>query len=67
MGLYRMDAYKQKEKGKGEKGPGTCHLLAGDAGEAETFRRGARRGEILAEATNFARNLVTHWEMPRKD
>jgi leucyl aminopeptidase len=60
MGLYRMDAYKRREKEKDAKGPGTCLLLAGDPEEAEALRRGARRGEILAEATNFARDLVTH-------
>ncbi len=59
MGLYRMEAYKRREKENTQKLQ-SVSLLTPQRKEAETLRRGVRRGEILAEGVHFARDLVTH-------
>ncbi|MFQ5694205.1 MAG: M17 family peptidase N-terminal domain-containing protein, partial [Nitrospinota bacterium] len=61
MGLYRMDAYKKKDADGGRRGRvRSLVLVAEDREEAAPARRGLRRGQVMAEATNFARDLVTH-------
>src|SRR5262249_19007539 len=55
LGLYDPDKYRTSEKSED-------HLeemiLATSEGDPEELRRGVERGRILAEATNFTRELV---------
>ena len=55
LGLYTFRTYQQTENG----GKGISHikLLAEEAKKAE-FEQAAHKARLLAEATNFARNLV---------
>ena len=60
LGLYRYDKYKsKKENGEGQAGrPEQVVIVETDAGKLDTIRAGVQRGVILAEATNWARDLV---------
>ncbi len=60
MGLYRMDAYRKKDA---DEKPGRVRslvLMARDREEAASLHRGVKRGLAMGEATNFARDLVSH-------
>ncbi len=57
LGLYRYDRYKNK-KDDGHGVPDQVVIVEMDAGKLEAIRAGVERGVILAEATNFARDLV---------
>ncbi|MBI2881014.1 MAG: leucyl aminopeptidase [Candidatus Tectomicrobia bacterium] len=59
MGLYRMDAYRKKDEGGKSGDVRSLVLVAQDREEAAALQRGTRRGWVLGEATNFARDLVT--------
>ncbi|MFQ5911705.1 MAG: leucyl aminopeptidase [Nitrospinota bacterium] len=59
MGLYRMDAYRKKDSDGKPKEVQTLVLLTQDREEAAVLGRGLKRGRVMAEATNFARDLVT--------
>ncbi|MEE9281234.1 MAG: leucyl aminopeptidase, partial [Myxococcota bacterium] len=55
LGGYRFDKYKTLEEPTPEiEG---CELIPADARQIAAIRRGARAGEVIADATNFARDL----------
>lgn len=54
LGLYKYDTYKSGEK----KASADVVVYEGDAGKIETVKAGIERGMILAESTNWARDLV---------
>lgn len=61
LGSYHFDRYKRE---KNDKAVRDLLVLARDARRAREVSRGARRGEIFAAATWFARDLVN---MPAND
>jgi len=60
LGLYRFDKYKSKSEDKEEKEdfPKSCVLAVEDDKEVAPAEKGKKRGTVLAESTNFARDLV---------
>lgn len=57
LGLYRFDTYKKPDE-NGERVVRTLTLLECGKAKAAAMAEGVRRGRILAEAVNFARDLV---------
>src|SRR6266566_1915166 len=57
FGLYTFKKYKHTSAGGNGPGITSVNLLAGTANSA-ALERAMRRGSVLAEATNFARDLV---------
>jgi len=57
LGLYRFDKYKKPEE-NGQKVVQKLTLLERDRTKVPAMEEGARRGQILAEAVSFARDLV---------
>ncbi len=55
LGLYDPDKYRTSDK---EEHHLEEMILATTEGDTEELRRGVERGRILAEATNFARELI---------
>lgn len=60
LGLYKFDRYKTIEQENGRKGIAEITLLVGDKKEEESAWDGAFRGKVMAEAANFAKDLVNH-------
>jgi len=58
LGLYRFDAYKGKETHADIREIETLTLLPADREAIRAFKGGIGRGEVLARATNLARDLV---------
>jgi leucyl aminopeptidase len=56
LGGYQIDEYKTERKSKGF--GGEIVLLTDEDGSHEGCREAIHRGEVLAQATNLARNLV---------
>lgn len=56
LGLYTFTRHKSKQPG--DLAPRLLTLLAGEVGSVEALQQGVRRGEILAEAANFARDMA---------
>ncbi len=56
LGLYRFQRYKKGENGAGE--IETLVLLEKERTHLSALAEGVRRGQIVAEATNLARDLV---------
>jgi leucyl aminopeptidase len=57
LGLYTFRLYRQTENGSNGNGVSLIKLLAEEANKAE-FEQATRKAQILAEATNFARDLI---------
>lgn len=57
LGLYRFDRFKSPDKEK-EKKIVRLILVESDKARLEAARKGCERGIILAESTNYARELV---------
>ncbi len=61
LAAYRYDRYKSHEVAEDQERKKTTlegfGLVDGESGRARALREGARRGEILAEAANFAREV----------
>jgi leucyl aminopeptidase len=57
LGLYRFTRYKQ-EKDENKKQIDSLTIVERDRGKLRAMAEGVRRGRILAEATNGARDLV---------
>ena len=58
LGLYRFDAYKGKEDRGRVDEIDSLTLLCTDRGAIRALKDGIGRGEILAKATNLARDLI---------
>ncbi|HLT58647.1 MAG TPA: leucyl aminopeptidase [Limnochordales bacterium] len=61
LGLYRYDKYKTRREDNGapdEGRPERVVVVEMDAGKLPVIRAAVERGVVLAEATNFARDLV---------
>jgi len=56
LGLYRFDRYKEKRNG--DRALAALTLLAPTLRERAAVRQGLRAGELAAEATCFARDLI---------
>ncbi len=59
LGLYRMDAYKTEGRAELKKVE-SLELVTPSKAEVSRLGRGLKQGRVLAEATNFARDLVNH-------
>ncbi|MFQ6110519.1 MAG: leucyl aminopeptidase [Nitrospinota bacterium] len=59
LGLYRLDAYKTEGREELKKVE-SLELVTPSKAEVGKLRRGLKQGRVLAEATNFARDLVNH-------
>jgi leucyl aminopeptidase len=57
LGLYTFRIYQQTENGSKSKDISHVRLLAEEANKAES-EQAARKAQILAEATNFTRDLI---------
>ncbi len=58
LGLYRFERFKHPEEPEEKKELESVILLVEDAKQLEAAKEGARRGEIISEATCFTRDLV---------
>lgn len=55
LGTYAFDRYKRE---RGERAVQALHLLGPDGRAGREVAEGSRRGQVFAEATTFARDLV---------
>jgi leucyl aminopeptidase len=60
MGLYRMDAYRGNGSKENSGEIRSIVVVAQDREEAAQLNQGMKRGLVMGEATNFARDLVAH-------
>ena len=58
LGAYRYDKYKSKSNDNGGDGVQELVILEWSGDKLDAVERGVARGKILADATNFARDLV---------
>ncbi len=58
LGLYTFKMYKQSEQKSNGKGVSQLRVLARDKEDTVSIERAIEEAQVLAEATNFARNLV---------
>jgi len=60
LGLYRFLKYKTNDENGGKKDILTITLLTEDAGAVKGMTKGMKNGEVIAESTIMARDLVNH-------
>jgi leucyl aminopeptidase len=58
FGLYQFNRYKSVDNEKGTHRINTLTLFVGPDGDTEALQSAIERGRIMAEATNFARDLA---------
>ncbi len=58
LGLYRFNEFKTRDEDNQKPELETLTLVEYDAAKLDAMRAGALTGEILAQATNFARDLI---------